>query len=55
MGDGPSLNFMQALTPHFYSIAAAQRCSMWVVAKRIDLWLNRVADTAEDYRLLHAL
>ena len=49
------LEFMQALAPHFHWIAAAQRCSLWLVAKHADLWLNRVFDTAEDYRLLHAL
>ena len=49
------LEFMQALTPHFHWIAAAQRCNLWLVAKRTDMWLNHVSDTAEDYRLLHGL
>ena len=49
------LEFMHTLTPHFHWIAAAQSCSLRLVAKRIGLWLNRVFDTAEDYRVLHAL
>ena len=49
------LELMQALTPHFDWIAAILRCSLWPAAKRTGLWLNRVFDTAEDYRLLHAL
>ena len=67
-GDGPNtgdrrvhkmaplyLEFMQAFTPHFHWIAASLRCSVWLVAKRTSLWLNHVSDTAEDYRLQHAL
>ena len=49
------VEFMQALPPHFYWNAASLRCSMLPVAERTGLWLNRVFDTAEDYRLLHAL
>ena len=49
------LEFMQALTPHFQWIAASLRCSLWLVAKHIGVWLDRIFDTAEDYRLLHAL
>ena len=46
---------MQALTPHFHWIAERERCGLWMVAKRVDLWLNRVFDTAEDFRLRGAL
>ena len=49
------LEFMQALTPHFHWIAERERCGLWMVAKRVDLWLNRVFDTAEDFRLRKAL
>ena len=49
------LEFMQALTPHFHWIAKRERCGLWMVAKRVDLWLNRVFDTAEDFRLQGAL
>ena len=49
------LEFMQALTPHFHWIAERERCGLWMVAKRVDLWLNRVFDTAEDFRLRGAL
>ena len=49
------LEFMQALTPHFHWIAERERCGLWMVAKRVDLWLNRVFDTAEDFRLQGAL
>ena len=49
------LEFMQALTPHFHWIAEQERCGLWMVAKRVDLWLNRVFDTAEDFRLRGAL
>ena len=49
------LEFMQALTPHFYWIAEREHCGLWMVAKRVDLWLNRVFDTAEDFRLQGAL
>ena len=45
------LEFMQALTPHFHSIAEREGCSLWMVVKRVHLWLNRVFDTAEDFRL----
>ena len=48
------LESIQTFTPHFHWIAAAQRCNLWLVAKRIGLWLNRVFDAAEDYRLQHA-
>ena len=49
------LEFMQALTPHFHWIAEREGCSLWMVVKRVDLWLNRVFDTAEDFRLRGAL
>ena len=49
------LEFMRTLTPQIHWIAASLRCSLWLVAKRTSLWLNRIFDTAEDYRLLHAL
>ena len=49
------LEFMQALTPHFHWIAEREHCGLWTVAKRVDLWLNRVFDTAEDFRLRGAL
>ena len=49
------LEFMQTLTPHFHWIAERERCGLWMVAKRVDLWLNRVFDTAEDFRLRGAL
>ena len=49
------LEFMRALTPHFHWIAERERCGLWMVAKRVDLWLNRVFDTAEDFRLRGAL
>ena len=49
------LEFMQALTPHFHWIAERERCGLWMVAKRVDLWLNRVFDTTEDFRLRGAL
>ena len=49
------LEFMQTLTPHFHWIAERERCGLWMVAKRVDLWLNRVFDTAEDFRLQGAL
>ena len=49
------LEFMQALTPHFHCIAERERCALWMVAKRVDLWLNRVFDTAEDFRWRGAL
>ena len=49
------LEFMQALTPYFHWIAERERCGLWMVAKRVDLWLNRVFDTAEDFRLQGAL
>ena len=47
--------FMQALTPHFHWIAEREGCSLWMVLKRVDLWLNRVFDTAEDFRFRGAL
>ena len=47
------LEFMRPLNPHFHSIAA--KGSLWLMAKRIGLWLNSVFDTAQDYRLPHAL
>ena len=46
---------LQALTPHLHWIAAAQRCSLWRVAKRSDMWLNRAFDTAENYRVINTL
>ena len=49
------LEFMQSLTPHFHWITAAQRCGLWLVAKRTDLWLNHIFDAVEYYRLLHAV
>ena len=49
------LEFMQALTPHLHWIAEREGCSLWMVVKRVDLWLNRVFDTAEDFRLRGAL
>ena len=49
------LEFMQTITPHFHWIAERERCGLWMVAKRVDLWLNRVFDTAEDFRLQGAL
>ena len=49
------LEFMQALTPHFHWIAEREGCSLWMVVKRVDLWPNRVFDTAEDFRLRGAL
>ena len=49
------LEFTQTLTPHFHWIAAAQRFSLWLVAKRTNLWPNCVFDTAEDYRVLHVV
>ena len=49
------LEFMQALTPHFHWIAERERCGLWMVAKRVYLWLNRVFDIAEDFRLRGAL
>ena len=51
----PYLEFMRALTPHFHWIAANLRCSLWLVVKHTDLWLNRVFDTAEDFRLAQAM
>ena len=49
------LEFMQALSPHFHWIAERERCGLWMVAKRLGLWLNRVFDTAEDFGLRWAL
>ena len=49
------LEFMQALTPHFHWIADREGCSLWMVVKRVDLWLDRVFDTTEDFRLKGAL
>ena len=49
------LEFMQALTPYFHWIAEREGCGLWMVVKRVDLWLNRVFDTAEDFRLRGAL
>ena len=49
------LESMQTLTPHLHWIAINLKCSLWLVAECTDLWLNRVFDTSEDYRLLHAL
>ena len=46
---------LQALTPHLHWMPPAQGCSLWRVAKRTDMWLNRVLDTAEDCRVIHAL
>ena len=42
------LEFIQALTPHCDRIVVAQWCSLWLVAKRTDLWLNRAFDAAEE-------
>ena len=49
------LEFMQALTPHFHWVAEREGCSLWMVVKRVDLWLNWVFDTAEDFGLRGAL
>ena len=49
------LEFMETPTPHFRWIAAAQTCSLWLVAQRTGVWRNRVFDMAEDYCLQHAL
>ena len=49
------VEILQAPTPHLRGIAAAQGCSLWLVAKRTDMWLNRVLDTAENCRVIHAL
>ena len=46
---------MPALTPHFHLIAEREGCGLWMVVKRVDLWLNRVFDTADDFRLRRAL
>ena len=45
------LEFLRACTPHLGWPSAELRCTPWILVKRLTLFVDRVFDTAEDFRL----
>ena len=45
------LEFLRACTPHLGWLSAELRCNPWILVKRLTLFLDRVFDSAEDFRL----
>ena len=52
MADDPLfLEFLRACTPHLGWLSAELRCTPWILVKGVTLFVDRVFDTAEDFRL----
>ena len=45
------LEFLRACTPHLGWLSAELCCTPWILVKRLTLLVDRVFDTAEDFRL----
>ena len=45
------LEFLRACTPHLGWLSAEFRCTPWILVKMLTLFVDRVFDTAEDFRL----
>ena len=45
------LDFLRACTPHLGWLSAELRCTPWILVKRLTLFVDRVFDTAKDFRL----
>ena len=50
-GDPMFLEFLRACMPHLGWMSTELRCTPWILVKRLTLFIDRVFDTAEDYRL----
>ena len=45
------LEFLRACTPHLGWLLAELRCTLWILVNRLTLFVDRVFDSAEDFRL----